>query len=194
MKRIFPILISLAILASCGKVETAVYETPLFKMDYDKKWVVQEYPGQLLDVKNAYTFALFTLAPVQITNANDEMELQYGFTVGSYAFNKVKEGKFDENLAPFPTNPALKLLKSEFVYFQGVKARWEEAEINVPSAHNFNLKVDIPLDFGYIEIDAWGPYDDKQLADEYRALANSLIVTAKNHFKDHPEAAKKGNP
>ncbi len=194
MKRIFPILISLALLASCGKVETVAYDTPFFKIDHDKKWVVFEYPGQLLDVKNAYTFALFTLAPVEIKNANDEMELQYGFTVSSYAFNKIKEGQFDENLAPFPTNPALKLIKSEFVYFQGVKARWEEAEINIPSAHNFNLRVDIPLDLGYIEIDAWGPFDDKLLADEYRELAHSLIITAKNHFVDHPEAAKKGNP
>jgi hypothetical protein len=170
------------------------YKTPLFRMSAGKNWIVHEYPGEFLDLKNAYTFALLTLSPVEISGANIDQDMPYGFTIGSYAFDKIKEGVFDEKLAPFPTMANLKVKKSQTLTISGLKARWEEAEITMPGIRNFNMRLSIPLEMGYIEIDAWGPFDDEKLVEDFRSMASSIVVTSKNHFKDNPEIFKKGQP
>ena len=197
MKRISLILASVVllagVLAGCGtKEEGVVYKTPFFQMNIDKKWIQFDYPKQYLEVKNAYTFTLLSYSPVNITNPNQDVELPYGFTITSFANATVKESVFDNpNLLPFPKTDQVKMIKSEYLYYQGLKARLEEAEINVNTFHNFAIRLIVPLDSGYIELDGWGPFSDTQLADDFRALIKTLVITNKNHFKEHPEAGRK---
>jgi hypothetical protein len=200
MKRFSLILASVVllagVLAGCGKKEEGVaYKTPFFQMTIDKKWIQFDYPKQYLEVKNAYTFTLLTYSPANITNPNQDVELPYGFTITSFANNTVKESVFDNpNLLPFPRSDQVKIIKSEYLYYQGLKARLEEAEINVNTFHNFSTRLIIPLDGGYIELDGWGSFSDTQLADDYRALIKTLVITNKNHFKEHPEAGGEQTP
>jgi hypothetical protein len=185
--------------AGCGnqasKGKTFDYKTPLCQITYSDRWIVQEYPGQFLDLRNAYTFALLTYSPIELKNPYDDFEIPYGFTIGTFYYAKTKLGDFQSaNLAPMTNNDQLKLTKVNEFKISGVKCRWEEAEIKTPQAHNLILRVDIPLDFGYIELNGWGPIEDTQLADDFRELARSLVITAPNHFKDHPEIGKKVTP
>jgi hypothetical protein len=198
MKRIFLTLASLALafsIASCAKKPTGdstVLNTPIYTLRPDKKWVVYEYPGQFLDLKNAYTFALLTYAPVQIISANQDQDLSYGFTIGSFYNQKVSLGVFDkEILQPISKSQGIEPTTSKTIYISGIKCRWEEAKITFNNLNNIMIRIDIPLDHGYIEIDAWGPADDEQLIEDFRELPETMEITNKNHFKEHPEIGKR---
>ncbi|NTU61499.1 MAG: hypothetical protein HGA95_04155 [Caldiserica bacterium] len=200
MRRISLILISLALVlsfAGCGKPQTGstTFTTPLFRMTPDPKWHVYHFPGEFLDVKNAYTFTLLSYAPVQITEANQDQSLPYGFTIGSFYNGKVKEGEFDkETLAPIMKAKGIEPTVSRTTYISGVKCRWEEAKITYNNFNNIMIRIDIPLECGYIEIDAWGPADDEQLVEDFRELPKTLEITNKYQFKDHPEIGKRVLP
>lgn len=197
MRRIFLILVSFALVftfAGCGTPKTGLttFTTPLFRMTPDPKWVVYQYPGQFLDVKNAYTFTLLTYAPVEITTPNQDQELSYGFTIGSFYNGKVKEGEFDkEILQPIMKTTGIEPTVSKTVYISGVKCRWEEAKITYNNYNNIMIRIDIPLECGYIEIDAWGPADDENLIQDCRELPYTLEIINKYQFKDHPEIGKR---
>lgn len=197
MRRISLILTSVLLaltFAGCGqpKTGTTTFTTPLFRMTPDSKWYVYEFPGKFLDIKNAYTYALLTYAPVQITEANQDQDLSYGFTIGSFYNGKVKEGEFDkEILTPILKTNGIEPTVSKTIYISGVKCRWEEAKITFNNLNNIMMRVDIPLECGYIEIDAWGPADDEKLIEDFRELPNTLEITNKYQFRDHPEIGKR---
>lgn len=201
MKRISLTLASLVLafsIAGCGNKpsgEATVLSTPLFNLKPAKKWIVYEYPGQFLDVKNAYSFALLTYAPVQVTSANQDQDLPYGFTIGSFYNQKLTLGVFDnELLEPIRKANGIEPTVSKYIYITGVKCRWEEAKITFNNFNNIMIRIDIPLDHGYIEIDAWGPADDMQLIKDLRELPGTLEITNKNHFREHPEIGKRFQP
>lgn len=201
MKHFFLTLASLVLAISvvgCGSKPSgdfSVLNTPVYSLRPAKKWVVYEYPGQFLDAKNAYSFALLTYAPVLITSPNQDQDLSYGFTIGSFYNQKVSQGIFDkEILQPIQKTQGIEPVVSKTIYISGVKCRWEEAKITFNNLNNIMIRIDIPLDHGYIEIDAWGPADDKQLIEDFRELPETMEITNKNHFKEHPEIGKRFQP
>lgn len=174
-------ILLIGIVCSCG-VQTGAYKGIFYTLNMSDVWEHKEYTGELLKSTGSASYALFSKAPIQINQWNDEDNLEYGLVCASYFDSKVEQSEF-RNIGSLPLNSFIKELYSSTEYISGLKARLTEYEIK---STTFNIMLTVPLNKGYVEVRGWCPIGNKDLIEEYRVITKTLSINDSDYFLKHP--------